>query len=249
MAKEFYDLRVRAITVLAITIILFFVIAPFQKLSVSMLEGYTDNPAMEKFMPKGFTERLKEWNFYINSQWYGKNFGQIIPIIGIIIAFPLFSREFENGTIAFLLVRRSRRDVFISKFLAGLLVTACVMFVGSSLPPLYSLIMSKNYDLDLYFKAMLQSVFAGVLWYNVGMFFSTIFRDQVKPILASLGILALTTTVGFLKGLRFLNTYPYALCSKVLESGTIDIPYTIGVVAVSIVLVVFSYGAFKNSEV
>lgn len=248
MTKELYDMRTRFISVLLIAIVLFFVVAPFQKFSVSMLEGYSDNPALEKLMPKGFAEKLKEWNFYVNSQWYGKNFGQLVPIIGIIIAFPLFAREFENGTIEYLLVRRSRREVFMDKFLSGLLATVILIFIASSMPPLYSLLAAKDYDFSFYFKATVQSEFAGILWYCIGMLFSTIFNDQVKPVLASLGAIALTTAAGLIKPLRFLNTYSYALCSNLFEDGRIDFPYTVGTILVSLILVVLSYTIFKNKD-
>lgn len=248
MTKELYDMRTRFISILSIVIVLFFVVAPFQNLTTSMLEGYSDNPALEKLMPKGFAERLKEWNFYINSQWFGKNFGQMIPIIGIIIAFPLFAREFENGTIEYLLVRRSRRVVFVDKFLSGFLATVILIFIASSLPPLYSLLSAKDYDFSFYFKATVQSEIAGILWYCIGMLFSTIFNDQVKPVLASLGAIALTTAAGLIKALKFLNTYSYALCSNLLENGPIDVPYTIGIILVSSVLISISYMIFRNKD-
>jgi len=93
MRKEFYDMKVRFIGVLIVTITLFFIVAPFQKFTISMLEGYSGNPQVEKFLPGAMLNKLKEWNFYINSQWYGKNFGQMVGFIGIIMAFPLFAEN------------------------------------------------------------------------------------------------------------------------------------------------------------
>ncbi len=69
MRKEFYDMKVRFIGVLIVTITLFFIVAPFQKFTISMLEGYSENPQVEKFLPGAMLNKLKEWNFYI-SLWY-----------------------------------------------------------------------------------------------------------------------------------------------------------------------------------
>lgn len=79
-------------------------------------------------------------------------------------------------------------------------------------------------------------------------YFSTIFNDQVKPVLASLGAIALTTAAGLIKALKFLNTYSYALCSNLLENGPIDVPYTIGIILVSSVLISVSYMIFRNKD-
>ncbi|QIV78148.1 ABC transporter permease subunit [Fervidobacterium pennivorans] len=146
MKKEFYDMKVRFFGVLIVTIALFFIVAPFQKFTVSILEGYSGNPQLEKFLPGAMLSKLKEWNFYINSQWYGKNFGQMIGIIGIIMAFPLFAREFENETIVFLLVRKPRKWIYFNKVFAGAIATLIVMLVGSILPAIYSAVAGKEYN-------------------------------------------------------------------------------------------------------
>ncbi len=249
MKKEFYDMRVRVIGITITVLILFFVLAPFQKFTVSMLEGYSGNPQLEKFLPGSMLNRLKEWSFYINSQWYGKNFGQIIPIIGIIMAFPLFSRETENGTLAFLLVRRNRKLVFMDKFLTGLILLVLILVLASLLPIIYSFLLSKNYQYTTGLKFLLHSLFAGILWYSITLLYSVIFNDQVKPLLAGLGTLAITTVAGILKPLRILNTYAYALGSKIFQKNIVDLKYTFGVIIVSLIITFIAYKIFLKKEI
>ncbi|MDI3495883.1 MAG: type transport system permease protein, partial [Pseudothermotoga sp.] len=144
LKKEFYDMRLRTFVILFLGIGLFFTLAPLQNITVEMLKQYSQAEnlpkSLEKFFPKGIVENLSDWNFYIYSQWFGKNLGQMIPILAIIMAFPLFSRENENGTIEFLLARRSRKEIFLSKSLLASFVLFSQMIVFSLLPGIYSLV-------------------------------------------------------------------------------------------------------------
>lgn len=249
MRKEFYDLKVRLIGTLIVCIALFFIVAPFQKFSVSLLEGYEEVPGtskiMEKLVPRGFIERLKEWNFYINSQWFGKNFGQLVPIIGIILGFPLFAKEIEKGTIQFIAVRKPRRWIFTTKVITGLIAILIVITISTLLPSVYSLVTAKDYNHRLVPHFFIHSLFASILWYSVSVLFSVITDDQVKPLLTSLGLLALTTVLGLLKPLKFLNTFSYALGTDVFRNGSANFTYTIWMIAISGIIL---FGAMKLFE-
>ncbi|MEJ5257361.1 MAG: ABC transporter permease subunit [Fervidobacterium sp.] len=247
--KEFNDMKVRFFGTLIVILGLFFILAPFQKFTVSMLEGYMGNPQVEKFLPGSMIERLKEWNFYINTQWYGKNFGQIIPIIGILMAFPLFAREYENGTIAFLLVRRSRKEIYTTKVLMGLMGTVLLVMIGGILPAIFSSIAQKSYEYSVVPKFIIHNIFGALIWYTLSVIFSVLFNDQVKPLLASLGLLALTTTAGLIKSLKFLNTFSYALGMSVFNHNKVDIKYTIGIVILSVLFIFFGYLIFDKKEI
>ncbi|MCX7653379.1 MAG: ABC transporter permease [Fervidobacterium sp.] len=249
MRKEFYDMRVRIVGTLFTLVVLFFIVAPFQKFTLRMLEGYSGTPQLEKFLPPSMLNKLKEWDFYINSQWYGKNFGQIVPIVGIIMAFPLFAREVENGTIAFLLVRKNRKQVFINKFFSGLISLWFILLFTGLLPIFYSFALNKDYQYLAGIKFTTQSLFAGLLWFCITLFYSVIFDDQVKPLLAGLSTLAITTVAGMLKPLKFLNTYTYALGNSIFLRNSIDFKYTFGVIILSLIITLLAYGIFLKKEV
>lgn len=252
MRKELHDLRVRFFGILLICLSLFFTVAPFQKLSIDLLEGYEGLPQvrglLDRFLPRDFVERLREWNFYINSQWFGKNFGQLVPIVGIVIGFPLFSREVERGTIAFLLSRRSRGYVFHTKLFAGLLALSTVVTVSAMLPSAYSFLTGREYDHALVAGFLVHSFFGALVWYAVAVFLSTISDDQVKPLLASLGLLAVTTAFGFLRPLRFLNTFAYSVGADVFRTGRPNLGYTVCLLVISIVLLFSAYTIFEKRD-
>lgn len=252
MRKELYDLKVRLLGTLIVCIALFFIVAPFQRFSVSLLEDYEEIPKtskiMEKLIPQGFIERLKDWNFYINSQWFGKNFGQLVPIIGIILGFPLFARETEKGTIQFILVRRRRLWVFTTKSLAGLIALLIITAISTLLPSIYSLVAAKEYNHQVIPHFFIHTFFASVLWYSISVFFSVITDDQVKPLLASLGLLAATTVLGLLKPLKFLNTFSYALGTDVFRTGKANLTLTVWIATSSVVILLSAMKFFENRE-
>ncbi len=252
LKKEFYDLRLRSFVILAIGVGLFFVLAPFQEITVEMLKQYSEAQNMpkflEKFIPKTFVENLNDWNFYIFSQWFGKNLGQIVPIIAIIMAFPLFARESENRTIEFLVTRRSRNEVFFSKSLLGLSILLIQMTIFSLLPAVYSLFVKESLNYDQLWGFSVHTLVGATFWFTVSLLFSVLSNDQVKPILMSIGLLAISTALGVVKALRFFNTYAYVLGSKVFQTGGVDLRYTTGLLILSTVLFFLSYDLFLRKE-
>jgi len=67
MKKEILDIRLKVIIIFALMIGLFFTFAPFQDFTVSMFSE--ELPSLEKYLGDNFAENLKDWNFYITSQW------------------------------------------------------------------------------------------------------------------------------------------------------------------------------------
>ncbi len=245
MRKELYDMRIRSLVIFLIMTALFFILAPMQKLTVEILEKYTGNG---RFLPENMIEKLKDWNFFIFSQWFGKNFGQFLPIIAVIMGFPLFAREYETGTIEYLLARRTRKRIFCDKFFSSVVVLLTILLVLSLLPGLYSLFTGKELNWKILLRYTVRSVISGFLWLSVAIFFSTIMNDQVKPLLSSFSLLTVTTVAGLWKPLSFLNTYGYILGSDILK-GTFERGiYGIWYAAAGFLLILASYRIFQEKE-
>lgn len=252
MKKELLDMKIRIIVLFVITIILFFSIAPFQKELLAVLEE--NKVVIETYADKFginniFLSQLREWNFYIFTQWFGKNFGQMLPIFAIILAFPLFSREFENGTMEYLLVRKSRDYVFYSKVFLSLIIGFSIVIIGSLLPMFYSFLTEKDFSNIYALKYMIHGIVTIWFWNNITVFFSILFNDQVKPILSSFGLLGITTVLGLLKPMKWLNTYNYTLGVKILSEGKINWSYSESLFLIGGFILLGSFYLFKNKEI
>ncbi|MBC7122759.1 MULTISPECIES: ABC transporter permease [Pseudothermotoga] len=250
--KELADMKLRSIVIFFLGAGLFFFVAPFHRLTLEMLNEYTQLENMpkllERFVPKNFVERLSDWSFYIYTQWFGKNLGQFVPILAIIIAFPLFARETENGTMEFLLARSSRKKVFWSKSCIAIAVLTVEMLVFSLLPGIYSLLASKDLKYELLGAYTIHTLVGALFWFTLTMLFSVMYDDQVKPILTAVGILASSTVIGIFKPLRFMNTYSYILGSKIISTGKMDVIYTVSLLTVIAVILLSSYAIFLKKE-
>jgi ABC-type transport system involved in multi-copper enzyme maturation permease subunit len=247
MKREWLQMKVRVISLFILFTILFFSLAPFQNFTINILNENSE--AIKKFVGENFVEKLKNWEYYILSQWFGKNFGQFIPILAIIIAFPLFSREYENETITFLLSRQNRKTIFLQKTLLSIFVLLILITYFSYLPSIYSLITSKELSILTVSKFYIHSLIGSFFWFSIALVFTTYFTNQVKPILSSAVVLGLTTTLGLLKPLKFFNTYKYILGYSIFEKGKVDISYTIALTILSFICIYFSYLIFKEKEV
>ncbi|MDI6822646.1 MAG: ABC transporter permease subunit [Actinomycetota bacterium] len=74
----------------------------------------------------------KQYDFYIWSQWFGKNLYQFGTILAILMGMGLFASEASKQTMEFLLSKPiSRNRVALVKFLVGALEIAIIVAVSS----------------------------------------------------------------------------------------------------------------------
>jgi len=244
--KEFLDMRYRFFSVIILLLILFFSVMPFQEQTIEFsksAEGIYNN-----MIPEGYGKLLEDWNFFIHSQWFGKNFGQMIPISAIFMLFPLFSSEVEKNTIQFLLVRKSRDKVFKIKVLSVISFFIIFIFMMSILPFLYSLITGQNYDIILTFKYMITDIIGGFLWLGLGIFFSVLFSDQIKALVSGLAIFALSTALGMTFNISYLNPYEYLLGSNIIFGGNIDWFYSLTAILIGTCFIFVSHIIFTKKD-
>ncbi|WP_244857348.1 ABC transporter permease subunit [Thermotoga neapolitana] len=196
---------------------------------------------LEKFgVTDEFMKKLSRWDFYIITQWYGKNLGQFVPILAIIMAFPVFAREIENETMELLLVRVKRRRLFMVKFFIPLVFTLLALVVLAVLPLPVSWIIGESLDASSVFRYLLVETIGIFLWFSITIFFSLLFSDQVKPLIVSIALLAGTTALGsFIKLLSILNTYLYILKGDLVLWPSL---------AYTLAGVVFTYLSYKVLE-
>ena len=244
LTKEFRDMRVRFFVMFFIlfgTFILLVVMKDYTQ-SLSELVKSAPKNVLEKFgVTDEFMKKLSDWNFYIITQWYGKNLGQFVPIFAIIMAFPVFAREIENETMELLLVRVTRRKLFTVKFFIPLVFTFLALFVLAVLPLPVSWIIGKSLDTNQVLRYLLVETIGLFMWFSITIFLSVLFSDQIKPLIVSIALLAGTTILGgFIKPLSILNTYLYILRGEMTVWPSLS--YTL-------IGVVFAYLSCKILEV
>ena len=133
LIKELWDLRWRGIILLFLTLLTgYFVLSNYEWFKtvtdIAQIEqGLKQAPFLNQLLDmetlnQQLLELFNNIDFYVWSQWFGKNLYQLILLAIIILTFPLFARETEQNTNYFLLSHRTRKQIFLSKILASFLV-------------------------------------------------------------------------------------------------------------------------------
>ena len=256
--SELKKMRVRTIVSMIILLVLLIMVIASKDWAIremSTISQQLSEERMPKFLRKmigsdmkGFLQRLKEDDFYIWSQWFGKNFGQFVPLVALIIAFPLFSREYERKTIYYLVARVQRSRIYFHKYMAGFSMLCATLLIFSLLPLLITLLMGWKVEAWKFSGYTLQSLVGGVTFYSIFILFSVLFKDQVKPILLGIAVIIGVAFLSISSKLNFLNLYSYIMSQNVFQNGKIDFIRTITYSCASIVFLFLGYSVFQRKE-
>jgi len=251
--KELNDMKIRALVMLIIffiSLLITIVLRPYtETMFDQMVSEFEKLPEfMKKIIgdPKQFM-RLKNDEFYLLNQWHGKNLGQFLPLLSLLIAFPIFSRENEKKTIYFLLSRKRRLEIFWAKFIVGLTITLSITILMSTLGFILMRVLGYSVSFRYLPSCLLNEIIGVSFFFSLFLLFSIISNDQVKPVIIGIGILIGLPILGIVETLSFLNPYPYVLCIRIIDKG-IDLSYTFGLLFATFVLTSVDYILFKNRE-
>jgi ABC-type transport system involved in multi-copper enzyme maturation permease subunit len=240
--KEINSIKLRALIMLFFMLGLLILVVSMQDYVTSMstsFENMKNSPGTkwaEKFLGESLEKILKKMqtnDFYIWSQWYGKNFGQFLPLVVLIIAFPIFAKETEKKTIYFLLARKKRNEIFTVKALTGLFATIIIILLMSLLPIVFMNAFGKTIKITPILKYTVQETVVGIFFYTAYMFFSVYFNDTVKVIIAGIAFFIGDFMLGLIEKISFLNVFPYISCLHVYKTGSVDWVYTIWLLLIS----------------
>lgn len=250
--KELWDLRYRLI-VLGVLIIAMgiFILGSYEifinSFDIDQFTAAANNSALSKYMnPELLTRQIMEIinniDFYVWSQWFGKNFMQLILLSSIVIGFAAFAREAEHKTFSFLLTNFTRSQVFRTKIGAGILAMTVLVAAGCLLPAAMSHFKSFDFSLILALKYFLQILPAALLCYAIIIFFSVLAKDVIKPIIYGIIIFALLSVPGQINAIKSLYFYRYLAASDVFASGQVNI---LAFLIISIITLLIFLGAYK----
>ena len=253
--KEIHEMKLRVIIMFIVLLVSLVTTVALRPYAAQMMEEMTAQlEEMPDFLKSlmgdvsGLT-RLNDDNYYLLSQWHGKNYGQFLPFVVLLIAFPIFAKEFDKKTIYFLLSRKNRNEVFRTKYLAGLGAVLIITTVLSLLGPIAMNLAGYSTTFGDSLKVLLQQLVGASFFYSLFTMISIMSRDQVKPVVAGILIVLGLPILGMIDALSWLNPYPFILGSNVAQKGTIDWIYLVSLLAVTVVLTVTDYRVFEKKEV
>jgi ABC-type transport system involved in multi-copper enzyme maturation permease subunit len=154
-------------------------------------------------------QKLEDFNFYVQSQWYAKNSGQFIPFISIIFAFSIFALETDKKTFYFLLNIIDRKKIFFIKTFSVFFMIFLLMLIIFFMPLIFAF--NNEFNILLSIRYLISFLIGAFLWGSISIFFSIFFNDSLKSFFSSIIALTLTTIIGIMPLFNFFNTFLYVL--------------------------------------
>ncbi len=209
--KEIDDIKWRFVTIIVILFFTFLIVVGGQHFlsSISSLSlSFLKNSVLGKIIkPETFLEQIelmkRSKDYYIWSQWYGKNLYQFLLLAIILYGFSTFAREIERKTIYYLLSLLPRRKVFFEKSLVGLCVISITTLIGGCFP------LFLGFKFSMMLKLTLSLLSVSLFLYMVVLFLSIVTGDDLKTFIWSLVIFFIFGIPGFFRGLSAFNIYRY----------------------------------------
>src|SRR6056297_122082 len=195
------------------------------------------------------SKMVEDDQYFLMSQWYSKNFGQFLPLFVLIMTFAIFAREVDKGTIFFLLAKKNRPAIYWGKVFPGYLVVIGMTAVCAFVAPIAMMLSgySVAFTSEL-FMIIVQQLIGVTFFFSLFLFFSILFNDQIKPVLAGIIVIVGLPFLSLFESTKWLNPYPYILGQSVISKGTFEGVYSLALLVISGAIIWMSLELFKKKE-
>lgn len=258
LAKELKDLRFRLIVMIILVIGLalfvlgfydFFVKAiDINQISATMENSIMSNYISPELLTSQLTELVNNMDYYVWSQWFGKNFMQLILLGLILFGFSTFAREREHKTNSFLLTNFTRKQVFSVKVYAGLISLIILIIIGSMLPVVIGILKSFDFSLGLAVKYFIQILPPALFLYALIILFSVLAKDLIKPIIFGVLSMIFLSLVGKIEMLKSLHLFRYLSGFDIFFHNQINYISVIIFILLAIITLQVTYRIYKNQD-
>lgn len=175
-------------------------------IGIPLLYEYTVNILQNSSMPENLAKDiklLKDYEYWIWSQWFGKNLLQIGTIIAIVFGAGNISSEVSRKTIYFLLTKPlTRHKVFTIKYLVNLLYLEAVIIISSLALYVTILTTGKEYSAVSFFENLALFAVGIVIVYSIAVLNSTFFDQTLKSILISVLVVLILSIPGYFESVQ-----------------------------------------------
>jgi len=253
--KELIDMRWRVLFMvifMVITLVIIIVSKPMATQMTGVILSQMDK--MPDFFKKMMTQvwdisRIKENDYYLLSTWQGKNLGQSLVILVLLVAAPLFAREVEKKTIYWLLSHRSRKNVFWHKWLSAWTVIMIITVIMAFAGPFAMNLAGYSVGYSMTARILIHEITAVTFLLSLFVLISVASNDQVKPLIAGILVALIFPVFSFVKSLSWANIYPYIFGLNLIKvGGHIQWDYTAVLWVITLIFLFVAQQLFINRE-
>ncbi len=185
---------------------------------------------------KALLPKLNDLNFFVVSQWFGKNLFEFAIFFGVINSIGAVAGETERKTAIFLFSRPvSRARVLFVKYAVILLGTLIPILISTYTIPLLARSIPQKINMAVFNRLAVQSLLATAAVVSVSFLFSVVINDRVKGGLIALIALIATVLIGKVSALKWVSVM-YLYLGKFLPAISLSIVYSLIFVLLSLVL-------------
>jgi ABC-type transport system involved in multi-copper enzyme maturation permease subunit len=257
-AKEVLELKTRFLLLFVLIAVTGYFILLYYDFFISWLdidmitEGLETSPLSQYMDTAALIQQLSmilnDMDFYLWSQWLGKNLYQIIILSSILLGFSSFARETEQQTISFLLSNFTRRQIFTSKTLAGSILLLLLVSEGCFLPLVLGSDSVYYYTWSMAGSYLLQMGAAAIFLYAAMVLFSVLSGDVIKPIIASIIMLVFLSLPGLSSHLADLYLFRYMTGFDIFIGNGLHYVSVLVLILASYALLTLSWRIYRQKD-
>ncbi len=258
LIKELSELKNRFLVLALIIILMGYFILAYYDFFLSLMdinsirEGLAASPLSRYMDTSALIEQLNlmlnDMDFYLWSQWMGKNLYQLIILSTILLGFSSFAREREQETMSFLLSNFSRRHIFFNKILAGGILLLGLTAIGCGIPFIMASSSTYSYTWPLAWAYFWHLGIAAIFLYSGIILFSLLSRDIVKPLILSIFFLILLSLPKFNQELASWYLFRYMTGFDIFIGHGIHYQALLVIALLSTALFTLSWRIFKQQD-
>ncbi|MCD6107832.1 MAG: ABC transporter permease subunit [Caldisericaceae bacterium] len=230
-----------------------FFLIPYGYNMVSQIPGELfNNPAVPGWLRNqlnAMLPNLKYIDFFIFSQWFGKNLLQFAIFFSIIMSIGTIAGETERKSSIFLFSRPvKRKTILLSKVIVVFSFLIISIVIPTYLLPVLSNSIPLNINMHLLNIGLLYAVIGTLATAAISIFFSTLINDRLKATFAAFAVIIITIPMASIKGMHWINIVNLYVSTKFFQTGMIYFPPLICGIGIIIFFLAASYYILKKKE-
>ena len=184
---------------------------------------------------KTILPKLSDLNFYIVSQWFGKNLFEFAIFFGVINSVGAIAGETERKTAIFLFSRPILRTrVLFVKYTVILSGTLIPILLSTYTLPFLARSIPQKINMAVFNRFAIQSLFATLAVISLSFLFSVVINDRVKGGLVAFTALIATIFIGKVPALKWLSVM-HLYIGKFLPAVSLSLVYSVIFITLSLI--------------
>ncbi|MDP4153035.1 MAG: ABC transporter permease subunit [Bacillota bacterium] len=177
-------------------------------------------------------------------------------IMAMLWGLTVLSKESSGKTMDFLLTKPAKRSVILTnKLLAVFFSIVLVDVIYYAVTSACAYLMNYDFDVKVFILINLSLLFIEIMFLAIGFIIGAVFKRIKAPVSVTLGIVVGFFVIGLLdrlfedSGIKNISLLTYFDPNSIISNSSYDTKYVIISLALSIILIIFSYIFFSKKDI